>query len=588
MAGSRQTGSAGGSGGGRQGKGQGTRSTRAKKKAEGGSTPGGGTTPGKTSGETRREEAPKTTVAAGGSDAVVSSAAAAAAAGEKREAAAASAEAESPGTDESAPATAGGSPIPPRSPAGPGAGEERGPARSGWQVPLLGGLVGGAVVALIVLYLAPSGPPDPRLTARLDETTARIAELEKGLGDRIAAIEENGAAVAGRIDDLASELGTFGERLASLEALPGRLDGLERRLDGLEGELERLRPLAAGLDELVERTTGLERRLDDVALALPAGGDITTPLAGELTDRLETLEGSSRELQAAVSRLERRLGEELGDLRQALARLDSEREELGGRIASLREELLTTRQELAKSVAGLDGRLREVAGRVDRLDGALAEFDDRLAGFGETLAELRRNGRELAERTTTLERRFAELRSARERAVGLVLAANSLSLAALEGGGLEQPLADIAALAGDDPTLQELVARLRPHADTGVPSLSLLRERFAALAPAMVGRRTGGDSVLEKTRSNLEALVTIRRRGEALDPTAAAVDRARNALAEGRVEEAVAALEPLAEAGNEAAREWVALARARLAALAAIAELDGYVRRLLVDTRSKS
>ncbi len=236
----------------------------------------------------------------------------------------------------------------------------------------------------------------------------------------------------------------------------------------------------------------------------------------------------------------------------------------------------------------MDQRLSRVAGTLKTLDGKLAAFDRQLTAFGESLGKLDRSTESLAERAASLEAQLAALRSARQRAVGLVLAANSLSLATIQGGSLAQPLADIAALAGDDRKLQALVAKLEPYAETGVPTLARLRERFAALAPAMRGRATGGKSVLEKTRSNLEALVTIRRRGEALDPTAAAVDRARNALAEGRLADAVEALKPLVEAGNAAAREWVELAEARLAALAAIAELDSYVRRLLVDTQSKS
>lgn len=275
-------------------------------------------------------------------------------------------------------------------------------------------------------------------------------------------------------------------------------------------------------------------------------------------------------------------------MRRSLATLEAERAKLAAAIESLRGELRGTREELAGRVSGLDERLGEVAATVGTLDDGLAALDGRLASFGERLEALDRTTRDLGRRTGELETRLAELRSARERAVGLVLAANALSLAALEGGSLAEPLADIEALAGEDADLQALVARLRPHAQTGVPTLGQLRARFEALAPAMLGRRTEGGSVLEKTRSNLEALVTIRRQGESLDPAVAAVDRARNALAAGRVEEAVTALEPLADAGNEAAREWLALARARLAALAAIAELDGYVRRLLVDTRSKS
>ncbi len=447
----------------------------------------------------------------------------------------------------------------------------------GWRLPLLGGLLGGAAVALIVLYLTPEGPPDPRILDRLDETTARLGEIEGALSGRLEAVERNAASLTGRLEELATRSAAFEERLAPLEPLPSRLETIDRRLGALQ-------PALATIGELGERIAALEQRLDEMVLSLPSGGETPGTLAGELEDRLEALEGRSRDLETTLARLDQRLGDDIGGLREALAGLEEQGRKLGGQLRALEDELRDVRTTLGKDVAGLDDRLEEVAGRIEKLDGELAA----LAGLAGTVAELQRTGRGLAERIASLEQRLAALRTARERAVGLVLAANDLSLAALRGGSITRPLADIEALAGEDPTLRELVERLRPHAETGIPTPARLVERFAALAPAMLGRETGGDSVLEKTRGNLEALVTIRRRGEALDPAAAAVDRARTALAEGRIENAVAALEPLAEAGNAAAAEWVALAEARLAALGAIAELDGYVRRLLVDSRSKS
>ncbi len=570
MARSRQSGSAGGSGRGRQSGARGARTASSTRKPEVDASPPQDAPAG------REEEAvPGSAAGPGGSgDPVTDSEAGRTAASTTPSDAASAAETASL---ETAP-IGSGAPPPPSGP--------------GWWLPLLAGLVGGAAVALIVLYMA---PPDTRLVSRIEAVGTRLDKLESEIPDRLAAIEGSSRDLGGRLEELAGQVAALRERLTSLETLPERLDGLAgevagrgERLAALERRLAEIQPDLETVGALGDRLAALETRIEKLAGALPAGGQTAGPAADALRERLDALEARDRELRAALAKLEQRLTNELGGLEETLARLEADRETLLARIAALQDGLRKAREDLASTVGGLDQRLTRVAGSLRTLDDELAAFDRRLTAFGERLGELDRSTESLAERAAGLEAQLATLRSARQRAVGLVLAANSLSLATLQGGSLAQPLADIAALAGDDRKLQALVAKLEPYAESGVPTLARLRERFAALAPAMRGRATGGDSMLEKTRSNLEALVTIRRRGEALDPAAAAVDRARNALADGRLADAVAALEPLVEAGNAAAREWVELAEARLAALAAIAELDRYVRRLLVDTQSKS
>ncbi len=305
MARSRQSGSAGGSGGGgRQSGSQGSRTPSSTRKPKADATPPEDAPAGKKKGEA----VPAVGSVAGTGDSgrpVMDSTVGETTASTASSEAAAAAGTTSPGT-----ASAGGGGTPPP------------PSRSGWQLPLLAGLVGGAVVALIVLYMAPPGPPDARLVSRIEAVGARLDKLEAELPARLAAVEESSRNLGGRLDELAGQVAALNERLTPLEGLPERLDGLARevtgrgeRLAALEQQLQEIQPKLETLVALGDRLAALETRIEELARALPAAGQAAGPAAAALRERLDALEGRDRELRAALAKLEQRLANELGGLK---------------------------------------------------------------------------------------------------------------------------------------------------------------------------------------------------------------------------------------------------------------------------------
>lgn len=272
---------------------------------------------------------------------------------------------------------------------------------------------------------------------------------------------------------------------------------------------------------------------------------------------------------------------------------------------------------LAGTLAGLDGRLGALG---DRLEG----FDDRLAAIESTPPA--DDG--LAERLAAVERTLAATPAASERAVAdaaqrLTAMADGLSdrLAALEGrlagsdalagrldalearlegsGGAATMLTEVGELrdalrtadpyaaalaavearAGDDPAVAEALAKLASHAATGVPTVAKLRAEFVGLAPAIVRAAKAPEegSWVDQTMANLRALWTVRCVGKAAEcdtATEAIVARAEAKLDDDELADAIDAIETLEGDPAAAAADWLARARTRLDAEAALAALD--------------
>jgi len=111
-----------------------------------------------------------------------------------------------------------------------------------------------------------------------------------------------------------------------------------------------------------------------------------------------------------------------------------------------------------------------------------------------------------------------------------------------------------------------------------VPSRAVLFQGLAELAQRMpvASEPVGETNWGAQTLARLRGLVTIRR----VDDTSrsgpeTAVHAAQTSLARGDLAAAVAALEPLTAANAEAAQSWIRMARARLAAEAALDQLQG-------------
>ena len=287
-----------------------------------------------------------------------------------------------------------------------------------------------------------------------------------------------------------------------------------------------------------------------VALALIAGPSLVPDApapASDLDGRVARLEAQPSDT-GAVSRSFESFAERLDAqdiaIRAATERLDTRLDALDGALA---------RDRAAQEADS--GRLR---GEIERLAAANAQL-------GSTVDEL----------TTALSQRADSQRDAG----ALLLAVGQLRAVAASG-----PFAgelDIARLLADrvpglGAAFTAALDRLAPHAAAGATSPRLLRERFPAVARAVIHaeQAQGAEGWLDKAAAEIKQLVTVRRVGPDVsgDGAEAALARAESALAAGDVAGAVAALETLGPL-TEAAQPWLDEARAQRDIAAALDDL---------------
>ena len=251
--------------------------------------------------------------------------------------------------------------------------------------------------------------------------------------------------------------------------------------------------------------------------------------------------------------------------------------------APLAEELAAS----AARVTALERTVAELAKRPPPAAGAAdvsGETAAQLASLTKRVAELEHDNEALAEERTATEQRLAALEAELKRMAAvdvrraaLVLAISQLREALARSLPYDKALTELAALAAGDAELEAAVAALKPTAATGVATLGELAERFdgAALAAARAaigGHRPGW---IGETLARLERLVVVRHTGAlAGNGTDALLARAEVELKAGQLAAATTVLDGLSAPAAEAMRPWLASAKARLAADAALAALS--------------
>ena len=404
----------------------------------------------------------------------------------------------------------------------------------GWLAGLAAGVIGGIVAALALTWAL------PRDSAEVVALRAQVDRLEQAL----AGVEGQGGEVAQLITRLeALEAGAEqGAAGAQLEDLTARVDELQAAIADAgsgagtsEAVTQRLAELENGLSDL----SATVAQLQDAVPAADAAGD---QVVAELTSRIGALEAQLRQAQAAGQEVER----------------------LAGRLGAVEQQIGAGQEQ----TAGLTDEIVALSGQV----GALSTRMDVLA---ETVDQLQ-------DRVVTSEDR-------RTRAATLALIIAQLD-AALDGGEpFEEVLDGLRALGVDDPAVVEAIDTLETAAASGVPSLPELRNSFDRIANDVVhaAQAPDGDGLLDQAAGNLMRLVTVRPVGADAegDSAAARVARSEAALAEGDLARAVAELEGLEGAAAEAAAPWLAEARARLAAQAALAALQDRATHLLSEAQ---
>jgi hypothetical protein len=188
----------------------------------------------------------------------------------------------------------------------------------------------------------------------------------------------------------------------------------------------------------------------------------------------------------------------------------------------------------------------------------------------------------LQQRLAALEQQARKEAAADRTDQALLLAATQLRQSAATAQPFAAELGAATAMAKDRPDLAAELEKLQPLAAKGVPTIAMLAHKFDKTAGEIVraGVAPPAEDWSDQILAKLRGLVTIRRVGkQGIDTGAdAAVASAEQALAEGDLAAAVAALETLEGPAQAAAKPWLDEARQRLALDAA---LDGVNRALM-------
>ncbi|MGE0152610.1 MAG: mitofilin family membrane protein [Reyranellaceae bacterium] len=303
------------------------------------------------------------------------------------------------------------------------------------------------------------------------------------------------------------------------------------------------------------------------------------PRVAELAARLDQLAArpAADPAQGATLRAQ------IGKLQDDLAKLAKEQEATADALAQVAGEIddikpgdaAPANEAMLQRLARLEQQMGELAAAVERLRALRGELDAMVGELGKMAERSARTDGRLSE----LEKAAAVQRDADRGAVDAARAAAIVSLgtrlrhAVAQGHDVAADLAALKTLAGEDAELTAPIEALAPRAESKLATPETLRQRFPAVAREIIAADATDQAGewWEKALARLQNLVSIRRTGPDVtgEDAEARVAQAEAALAAGRLEQAVAALKPLAGQAAKAAAPWLADAEAVLAAQAA-------------------
>jgi hypothetical protein len=319
--------------------------------------------------------------------------------------------------------------------------------------------------------------------------------------------------------------------------------------------------------------------------------------------------GEYAALAARVAAVEARpaaSGKEIDAIKSAMNALGQHVDQLQTRLAEVEKRPLSQGVDAAAASSALNGLTRRVdsleanaktdrqsEGDVAAVRAGMPQFEQRLAAIetqsasraaSETaaskelqqqLSRLDKMAADLADRVTALERQPQSATDLRADAM-LALLLGQMREAVDKARPFPTEFNAFVTLARNS-DLASAAQPLAEPARDGVASRAVLFKGLADLAEQLPA---GGEPVGEanwgaQTLARLRGLITIRRIDDS-SPSGpeTAVHAAQAALARGDLADAAAALEPVTGANAEAAHSWLRMARARLAAEAAIDRLQ--------------
>ena len=292
------------------------------------------------------------------------------------------------------------------------------------------------------------------------------------------------------------------------------------------------------------------------------------PRMNTLSDRLAALEilaKESKQSNDTLSELEGRRAEISEKVGTLVARVN----DLEGSLAAVQNMVEATTLPLEADDARKS--LDELQMRIARLEssGMVSMLEADVKKIGVESDKISASVEDIANRIHGLE-------EANETAIGASGTARDMILAAEHLREVLRTVAPFAdelkvfrgVLVADQADLAKLANDLAPFAESGIPALAALSERFDAVARKIVAStvRLEGDGWMATLVNRLSSLVSVRRTGadaggeNSVDGAVAAAERA---VGEGDLMGAVAALQSLEGAAAGAAALWLTDARAR-------------------------
>jgi hypothetical protein len=226
-------------------------------------------------------------------------------------------------------------------------------------------------------------------------------------------------------------------------------------------------------------------------------------------------------------------------------------------------------KSLGIALTALNKRSDEVATRADAADKAITELRDSVQGLSRNTSASPSPAdiEALQKRLTTLEQ--AARSTTGDKAARLALTAAALRDAVIRGVPFNAELEEARALGADEKHL----APLAPFEASGVPSAATLAQELRASIPALIkasgGQAPGGD-FLDRLQANASKLVRIRPLGAPVgDDSSAVLARIEVETAHADIDGALADLGKLDATTRALARDWIAKAQSRQAAITA-------------------
>jgi hypothetical protein len=459
------------------------------------------------------------------------------------------------------------------------------PRRGGFWPGLIGGLLGGAAVAGGGGWWAyERGPIKPALE-QLDTAVASTRTAETGI-----------ATLGGKLDELGANVGSLGNELdttkAALQQADGTLATLGQRLGGTEAALQQADGTIAAL---VPRISGAESATADLATKLDQADRTFRAASEQVITRLEAVNAKLVEVEQAqpADVVDKKT---VGDIAAKQGSIEQAQQSIAAGLARL-EQLVTQSLEAGNQQAAA---LRTVVDATrSRMDQISAEQRDLMA-LKETMAKqeevdqqqaaaLAETGNQVTGVRTDVEQKLADVTSrltaldaARERGVGLAIAAQSLGTALETGQPFGPTIESMTQLGQGDPVVTGVVATLEPVAAEGVPTFGRLAQSLGEIEGGLEPTSTApAEDWLTRTRENLGNLVNLHPVDSEDVPGQGAVRGAIQAMLLQDLGAALTSMKPLAEQGNEPAKAWVAQAEQRLEAAAAVETLRQHVKTML-------